>query len=1144
MKSWSNGRFKAPILIPKIEFFNQIYEKKRMDEIYEKKDFIGINLHRPLNCGNFILSTRYLFVKRDFYVLEQWDFSETVVKIFDEIITNASDSIVKHGGTYIKIAINNGCISVENDGPGIHIYKMGEKYSAQVILSEEFSSSNYKNKEACTGGLNGIGAKITNIYSKWFQVETVCSKAKTLYRQVFENNSRIIHPPEISEKPCERSFTKISFIPDWRYCVRYSEDHLSENWQEKNEELISLIIRRRCAEVAAYSRARISFNGEILPQFDKFVAEHSAEYCIHSGDIKVAVCFGAKSFHHVSIINGISIAEFPNYAESLVSEIEEFIWKHSQFRDLYPMPIEKSFPTKLFRKYITFITVFKSPRENFTLNGNAKSCANLTKKALLAFKRNHLPKIFLAKIWTHVADFLIKNFKPQNVNINNCKPSFYVRAGKLPARGLFVVEGNSAAELIQKLITKSRDLGSAGYGIYSTKGVPPNAIKSTNFYSGVPIQTERLRENEILQALVKVLGLSYTEKRKPRYDCIILATDQDLDGIGKICSLVFCFFCVYFPDLVKAGFVKRFRTPILRVYKTGAKIRQVKSRVKKAAEPLAEFYSEQDYETIKGKKDWINQPHEVFYFKGLGGHDACEVILMSSQVKNNIIDVAYDDEGIAWMYRLYGKDPEQRKTAITTYTAEISHDSYADATHIKLSEHFKIESLAEQTNNISRMTPDICDGLRPCSRKVLATVKKFRHMTKISALAGAVHERMNYHHGEASMNVVIAGCASTIPGGNIDPILLPVSDSIGSLRGGLKEFAAPRYTDVIYNDLMDKYFPAEDDCLLNYSEQEGNIYEPDYYVPIVPRILIENTVSVATGWNNIFVGRDRATIIKMVRISIQTYPQIFMSDLYGFINGRVSVFSDNGKYSEISLGRVKEDREKNTIHITELPFQLWSSKIVERCQDEIVEEVIDNTSDVADIKIILKPDAWEKIDTAHSRDYLTAVEEYFGIYTVLHRRLNFMYKKRLIEFNSIREIFSLWFEERKTLYEKRLAKILIKKHAQTQVAESKYNFLTLHKGKIDDLEDDARDQYLSSAGFPGIDEKKINAEIFCSVEEYRKLIYRENCFEYIYNLTEAKSSKPRLKKLREKIDALQTEYKKIRETTWQNEWLRELSNLE
>lgn len=69
--------------------------------------------------------------------------------------------------TTIKVNINDNCISIYNDGRGIpiEIHKDSNLWMPQFIFSELLTSSNYETEKRITGGMNGLGAKLTNILS-------------------------------------------------------------------------------------------------------------------------------------------------------------------------------------------------------------------------------------------------------------------------------------------------------------------------------------------------------------------------------------------------------------------------------------------------------------------------------------------------------------------------------------------------------------------------------------------------------------------------------------------------------------------------------------------------------------------------------------------------------------------------------------------------------------------------------------------------------------------------------------------------------------------------------------------------------------------------------------------------------------------
>lgn len=143
-------------------------------------------------------------------------------KIFDEIIVNAADNIQrdKRGTTQIKVTIdsNKGLIKVWNNGKGVPVemHKTEKVYVPELIFAHLLTSSNYNdNEKKVTGGRNGFGAKLANIFSKKFEIECADSKHRKLFKQTFKNNMSVIGTPSITDFPSDAfDYTCVSFEPD------------------------------------------------------------------------------------------------------------------------------------------------------------------------------------------------------------------------------------------------------------------------------------------------------------------------------------------------------------------------------------------------------------------------------------------------------------------------------------------------------------------------------------------------------------------------------------------------------------------------------------------------------------------------------------------------------------------------------------------------------------------------------------------------------------------------------------------------------------------------------------------------------------------------------------------------------------------
>ena len=96
------------------------------------------------------------------------------VRLYERSLTDNSTQIVKN----IKINVDqeNGEISIFNDGEGkdTSMHNKEKKHIPELIFGDLLTSTNYNEDEIKhVGGKNGYGAKLVNIYSKKFTIETI-----------------------------------------------------------------------------------------------------------------------------------------------------------------------------------------------------------------------------------------------------------------------------------------------------------------------------------------------------------------------------------------------------------------------------------------------------------------------------------------------------------------------------------------------------------------------------------------------------------------------------------------------------------------------------------------------------------------------------------------------------------------------------------------------------------------------------------------------------------------------------------------------------------------------------------------------------------------------------------------------------------
>ena len=171
-------------------------------------------------------------------------FTPGLFKIFDEIVVNAADNKQRDPNMdLLEITINaeENVISVKNNGKGIPVlmHKEHNVYVPELIFGHLLTGSNFDdNEKKTTGGRNGYGAKLANVFSTTFNVECVDVENGFFYSQTFSANMTVKGTPTV--KKCTKAqakkgdYVKITFSPELR---RFKMDSL-------DSDTVSLLAKR------------------------------------------------------------------------------------------------------------------------------------------------------------------------------------------------------------------------------------------------------------------------------------------------------------------------------------------------------------------------------------------------------------------------------------------------------------------------------------------------------------------------------------------------------------------------------------------------------------------------------------------------------------------------------------------------------------------------------------------------------------------------------------------------------------------------------------------------------------------------------------------------------------------------------------
>ena len=937
-------------------------KSKKIEDTYKKLTQREHVLERPgMYIGSVKKQIEELWVAKDNENIKMEktmvEYSPGFMKIFDEVLTNATDHSFRDSTvTMIKVEYSKetGEISVWNNGSGIPIqlHKEHNIYVPELIFGHLLSGSNYDDTTTRTGaGTNGIGSKCTNIYSKKFVVETIDSDEKKKFVQEYSDNMTQRTKAKITSNS-SKSYTKITFLPDYQ---RFDMEGLEDD--------TILLIRKRVLDCIACTNGNVQvyLNGEKLKgkglvdytkyffEGEKVISEsHTERIKSKNGEVTEYIWEYAivpySHYEQVSFVNGNATNQGGKHVDyilyQIVNKLKKMLEEKKKLKELKPNFIkDKLF---LFLRATVANPAFNSQtKEQLTTQSKEFGCT-------ITVSDQFITKLYKSPITEEIVEFcklkesasLSKQTdgkKTSKIYIPKLEDALWAGTIKSNQCTLILTEGDSAKTFA---MWGRSVIGPEKYGVMPLKGKVLNVRDAT---------ISQLIGNEEINNLKQIIGLKqdkvYKDISDLRYGRVMVLTDADVDG-SHIKALLVNFFHYWWPSLIKLDYIQTLKTPIVKAIK-GKKV--------------LEFFTEQDY--LKWKNTGINlNTYQVRYFKGLGTskkEDAKDTFKRLEELK---VDYYYKDktcdESILLAFEkdkntkaskkkedkdsddvsedasAYIKCTDKRKNWLSNYDKNIYLDmnqkrvSYQDLINKELI-HFSIY------DNL-RSIPSLCDGLKPSQRKILYYMlkKNKTQLIKVAQLSGYVSAETAYHHGEASLQGAIINMAQNFVGTNNINLLYPDGNFGSRLQQG-KDAASPRYIFTRLSDITPLVFNSNDTLLLDFLDDDGTQIEPEWYLPIIPMVLVNGCEGIGTGYSTYIPSYNPkdivARLIKM--IDDENYVPPPLKPYFKGFNGVVEEI-DKGSY--ITKGRWERLSDKQ-IKITEIPVGMGVTTY-----KEFLESLIEN----------------------------------------------------------------------------------------------------------------------------------------------------------------------------------------------------------
>jgi DNA topoisomerase-2 len=901
-------------VVPKNKAAKSSKSKKTIEETYTKKTQLEHILLRPdTYIGSVDKQVQQLWVydkATKQIVHRQVNFVPGLYKIFDEIIVNAADNKQRDPTmSKIEVTINEeeGFIRVWNNGSGIPVvvHQEHQIYVPELIFGNLLTGSNFDDEEAkTTGGRNGFGSKLANIFSTKFIIETADSSRGLKYNQTFTNNMQDKTQPAVT-KFSGTDYTCVTFYPDLK---RFKMDCLDED--------IVALLSKRVHDVAGTNTAsgaklNVYLNGARIEakNFEQYISMYQGieapvafERFGDRWEIGVGVSDG--TFQQVSFVNSISTTKggcHVNYiADQITAKLSAVVKKKNK-EEVKPNQIKNHLAV-----YINALIVnpaFDSQtKENLTTKASnfGSTCTVSDKMMKLIEKSGIVDNILSWAKFKQSAELKKKggSKKSKLIGITKLDDANFAGTSKSKDCTMILTEGDSAkAFAISGLGVVGRDY----YGVFPLKGKLLNVREAPH---------AQLMKNEEIQNIAKILGLTFGKKyedtKELRYGHLMIMTDQDHDG-SHIKGLLINFIHHFWPSLLKIdGFLQQFITPIVKCSK--GKKEEV-------------FYTIPEYNTWRHDQN-EGKGWKIKYYKGLGTSTSAEAKEYFSNLQTHELDFKWDDKADDVIDMAFAKKRvDDRKLWLLglkpgvhiDYTAEtISYDNFVNHELI----------LFSHADN-ERSIPSFMDGLKPSQRKVLFSCFKrnLKQEIKVAQLAGYVSEHSAYHHGEASLTQTIIGMAQNYVGSNNINLLSPCGQFGTRLMGG-KDAASPRYVFTKLEGITRCIFHPHDDPLLDYLEDDGQSIEPQFYVPVIPMALVNGSDGIGTGWSTNVPTFDPREIISNLKGMIRGDEPAKMNPWYRGFTGVIAAKTGSANFS--ATGIINQEDE-STVLISELQIGMWTT---------------------------------------------------------------------------------------------------------------------------------------------------------------------------------------------------------------------------
>lgn len=586
--------------------------QKHQKEIVALSTFEAVRLRPTMYVGQVSLTDEKLPIIQDGKlksVEKMWSpgFMHMIVEILENSIDEAKRQKGKMKNIYVTIDLDTNRVTIVDEGGGFHRANMKhsktKKNIVRTAMEDLHAGSNFADSSTNILGTHGVGSAVVNILSKEFSITTV-NRTHSVH---FEwEDYRVINEDRRKKETGDKMGTSISFVPSPEvFTVHKWDKELIQTYLsfkqfliDKDKVLKNLRINGFFIENG--KKTEIEVSSDFLPE--KTITVDNREW----GSIVLWPAY--EDSCSLSFVNG---SQCTGIHQKIVIDWINTFFEYNLAHHFYNTMVLLNVPSTLMRFADQNKTKYATARheiEDILENG-------FKGKLIRMLRGSDIAKEIEQRVEDKLYAENIKKIKRAQRTSRRKISDKYSPASRYK-ENIYITEGLSAAGSVRQAREADKE------AVYALKG----KIKNTKKLSD-------LTNNAEILEIMSILGLDPSVEKKPTYNNIIIATDEDPDG-QHISSLIINFFHKWFPYIIDDGRLFKLVTPLVAGdYKNERKY----------------FFSSEEFSKFTKTRKLSN----VNYLKGLGSlsiEDWNNVMknkmlfqIVNDRSANKFLDIAFGD---------------------------------------------------------------------------------------------------------------------------------------------------------------------------------------------------------------------------------------------------------------------------------------------------------------------------------------------------------------------------------------------------------------------------------------------------------------------------------------------------------------------